>query len=100
MTAYRPGTLFPAGVGYWKLGPLLTDPLADGTASSDALSVVVLSLPGFGFSGPPPTGGLTRYQVAEVVGSASVDPGGELVIRLRARNGAAPQQRRTHMRII
>jgi len=46
--------------------PLLTDPLAHGTAS-DALSVVVLSLPGFGFSGPPPTGGLTHHQVAEVV---------------------------------
>jgi hypothetical protein len=27
----------------------------------------VLSLPGFGFSGPPPTGGLTHHQVAEVV---------------------------------
>jgi epoxide hydrolase len=47
--------------------PPLTDPLAHGTASFDALSVVVPSLPGFGFSGPPPTGGLTRHQVAEVV---------------------------------
>jgi len=51
----------------FKLVPLLTDPLAHSTASTDALSVVVLSLPGFGFSGPPPTGGLTHHQVAEMV---------------------------------
>jgi hypothetical protein len=40
---------------------------AHDTASSNAFGVVVLSLPGFGFSGPPPTGGLTRRHVAEVV---------------------------------
>jgi hypothetical protein len=34
--------LFPE---YWKLLPLLTDPFAQGTASSDAFSVVVLSCP-------------------------------------------------------
>ena len=48
---------------YWKLLPLLTDPLVHGTASSDAFSVVVLSLPS---SGSPADGGLT-HQVAEPV---------------------------------
>ena len=47
-----------------QLLPLLTDPLAHGTASSGAFSVVVLSLPGSGF---PPTAGLARHQVAELV---------------------------------
>jgi hypothetical protein len=28
---------------------------------------VLLSLPGFEFSGPPPTGGLTHHRVAELV---------------------------------
>ena len=40
---------FLEGVGYWKLLPLFTDRLAHGTASSDAFSVVVLSLSGFVF---------------------------------------------------
>lgn len=48
---------------YRKLLPLLTDLLAQGTASSDAFSVVVLSLPSSGF---PDAGGLT-HQVAELV---------------------------------
>ncbi len=41
---------------YWKLLPLLTD----------AFTVVAPSLPGFGFSGPPPAGGLVHEQVAEL----------------------------------
>jgi hypothetical protein len=51
---------------HWKLLPLLAGPSAHGTASSDAFGVVVLSLPGFGFSGPPPTGGLACHQVTAV----------------------------------
>jgi pimeloyl-ACP methyl ester carboxylesterase len=41
---------------YWKLLPLLTD----------AFTVVAPSLPGFGFSGPPPAGGLVHERVAEL----------------------------------
>jgi pimeloyl-ACP methyl ester carboxylesterase len=41
---------------YWKLLPLLTD----------AFTIVAPSLPGFGFSGPPPAGGLTHERVAEL----------------------------------
>jgi pimeloyl-ACP methyl ester carboxylesterase len=41
---------------YGKLLPLLTD----------AFTVVAPSLPGFGFSGPPPAGGLTHERVAEL----------------------------------
>jgi pimeloyl-ACP methyl ester carboxylesterase len=41
---------------YLDLIPLLTD----------AFTVVAPSLPGFGFSGPPPAGGLTHGQVAEL----------------------------------
>ena len=36
-----------------KLIPLLTDPAAHGGDAADAFDVVVPSLPGFGFSGPP-----------------------------------------------
>jgi len=51
---------------YWKLLPLLTDPAPNGGEASDAFSVVAPSLPGFGFSGPPPPGGLTHEAVAEL----------------------------------
>ena len=51
---------------YWKLLPLLTDPSANGGTAADAFSVVAPSLPGFGFSGPPPAGGLVHQQVAEL----------------------------------
>jgi len=51
---------------YSKLLPLLTDPAAHGGTAADAFSVVAPSLPGFGFSGPPPAGGLTHEQVAEL----------------------------------
>ena len=39
---------------YLELLPLLTDPAGHGGAAADAFSVVAPSLPGFGFSGPPP----------------------------------------------
>ena len=51
---------------YWKLLPLLTDPPPNGGEAANAFSVVAPSLPGFGFSGPPPAGGLTHEQVAEL----------------------------------
>jgi len=49
---------------YLRLLPLLTDPAADGGDPADAFTVVVPSLPGFGFSAPPPPGGLTAEAVA------------------------------------
>jgi pimeloyl-ACP methyl ester carboxylesterase len=51
---------------YGKLLPLLTDPSASGGAAADAFTVVAPSLPGFGFSGPPPAGGLTHAEVAQM----------------------------------
>ena len=51
---------------YWKLLPLLTDPSANGGTAADAFTVVAPSLPGFGFSGPPPAGGLIHERVAEL----------------------------------
>lgn len=47
-----------------KVLPLLTDPGAHGADPSDAFTVIVPSLPGYGFSGPPPPTGLTGRQVA------------------------------------
>jgi pimeloyl-ACP methyl ester carboxylesterase len=44
--------------------PLLTDPGAHGGDPDDAFTVVAPSLPGFGFSGPVPAGGLTADAVA------------------------------------
>jgi len=51
---------------YLELLPLLTDPAGHGGAAADAFSVVAPSLPGFGFSGSPPAGGLVHEQVAEL----------------------------------
>lgn len=51
---------------YWALLPLLTDPAAHGGTAADAFTVVAPSLPGYGFSGPPPAGGLVHEQVAEL----------------------------------
>ncbi len=42
---------------YRKLIPLLADPAGHGGDAADAFDVVVPSLPGFGFSGPPPSSG-------------------------------------------
>ena len=44
--------------------PLLADPAAHGADPADAFTVIVPSLPGYGFSGPPPPTGLTGRQVA------------------------------------
>jgi pimeloyl-ACP methyl ester carboxylesterase len=49
---------------YLDLIPLLADPGAHGGDPADAFTVVVPSLPGFGFSAPPPPGGLTAGAVA------------------------------------
>jgi len=51
---------------YLDLLPLLTDPAGHGGEAADAFTVVAPSLPGFGFSGPPPGAGLTHEQVAEL----------------------------------
>jgi len=49
---------------YLDLLPLLTDPGGHGGDPGDAFTVVAPSLPGFGFSGPPPAEGLTADAVA------------------------------------
>ena len=49
---------------YLKALPLLADPAAHGADPADAFTVIVPSLPGYGFSGPPPPAGLTGRQVA------------------------------------
>lgn len=49
---------------YLDLIPLLVDPAAHGGDAADAFTVVVPSMPGFGFSAPPPAGGLTADVVA------------------------------------
>ena len=45
---------------------LLTDPGAHGADPADAFTVVVPSLPGYAFSGPPPPAGMTGRQVARL----------------------------------
>jgi pimeloyl-ACP methyl ester carboxylesterase len=49
---------------YLDLIPLLADPATHGGDPADAFTVVVPSLPGFGFSAAPPPGGLTAAAVA------------------------------------
>lgn len=49
---------------YLELLPLLSDPGANGGDPADAFTVIVPSLPGFGFSGPPPLSGWTGREVA------------------------------------
>jgi pimeloyl-ACP methyl ester carboxylesterase len=49
---------------YLELLPLLCDPGAHGADPADAFTVIVPSLPGYGFSGPPRPAGLTGRQVA------------------------------------
>lgn len=51
---------------YLRLLPLLTDPAAHGGDPADAFTLVVPSLPGFGFSAAPPPGGMTARAVAEL----------------------------------
>jgi pimeloyl-ACP methyl ester carboxylesterase len=45
------------------IGPL-TDPRSHGGDSSDAFDLVIPSLPGYGFSGPPPEPGWDNYRIA------------------------------------
>jgi pimeloyl-ACP methyl ester carboxylesterase len=51
---------------YLDILPLLTDPARHGADPADAFTVVIPSLPGFGFSAPPPPGGLTGRAVARL----------------------------------
>jgi pimeloyl-ACP methyl ester carboxylesterase len=51
---------------YLDILPLLTDPGSHGGDPADAFTVVVPSLPGFGFSSPPPAGGLTYDAMAQI----------------------------------
>ena len=51
---------------YLPILPLLTDPGGHGADPADAFTVVVPSLPGYGFSAPPPPTGLTGREVAQL----------------------------------
>jgi pimeloyl-ACP methyl ester carboxylesterase len=51
---------------YLKVLPQLSDPGAHGADPADAFTVIVPSLPGYGFSGPPPPTGLTAWEVARL----------------------------------
>jgi microsomal epoxide hydrolase len=48
------------------IGPL-TEPAKHGASAADAFHVVALSLPGFGFSGKPRTGGYSPARMARIV---------------------------------
>ena len=51
---------------YLPVLPLLADPGAHGADPADAFTVVVPSLPGYAFSGPPPPTGMTGRDVARL----------------------------------
>jgi pimeloyl-ACP methyl ester carboxylesterase len=51
---------------YLPILALLSDPSAHGADPADAFTVVVPSLPGYAFSGPPPPSGMTARQVARL----------------------------------
>jgi pimeloyl-ACP methyl ester carboxylesterase len=51
---------------YLPILPLLSDPGAHGADPADAFTVIVPSLPGYAFSGPPPPTGMTGRQVARL----------------------------------
>jgi pimeloyl-ACP methyl ester carboxylesterase len=51
---------------YLPVLALLADPGAHGADPADAFTVIVPSLPGYAFSGPPPPTGLTGRQVARL----------------------------------
>jgi pimeloyl-ACP methyl ester carboxylesterase len=51
---------------YLPVLALLSDPGAHGADPADAFTVVVPSLPGYAFSGPPPPTGMTGRQVARL----------------------------------
>ena len=59
---------------YVALLPLLTDPSPDrASPGTDSFTVVVPSMPGFGFSGPPPEQGLSHEEIAELWHRLMVD---------------------------
>ena len=59
---------------YLALLPLLTDPTTDrASPQRDSFNVVVPSLPGFGFSGPPPEQGLSHQEIADIWHRLMVD---------------------------
>ncbi len=49
-----------------KVVPLLSDPVRYGGDAADAFDVIVPSLPGYGFSDPPPARGFTSMNTAEL----------------------------------
>lgn len=49
-----------------KVIPMLTDPERYGAGSEDAFDVIVPSLPGYGFSGPPLKRGMNTIRIAEL----------------------------------
>lgn len=51
---------------YLEVLPLLTDPGAHGGDPADAFTVVAPALPGFGLSDPPPPGGSSQAQTAQL----------------------------------
>jgi pimeloyl-ACP methyl ester carboxylesterase len=51
---------------YLPVLPLLSDPGAHGADPADAFTLIVPSLPGYAFSGPPPLTGMTGRQVARL----------------------------------
>jgi pimeloyl-ACP methyl ester carboxylesterase len=51
---------------YLKLIPLLIDPEAHAADPIDTFTLIIPSLPGFGFSGPPPHQGRTARNVASI----------------------------------
>jgi pimeloyl-ACP methyl ester carboxylesterase len=51
---------------YLPVLDLLTDPAGHGGDPADAFTVIIPSLPGYGFSGPPPPSGMTGRGVAEL----------------------------------
>ena len=75
---------------YLTLLPLLTDPAAHGGDPADAFTVVLPSLPGFGFSGPPPPGGLLHQQVAELWHTIMARRAGLPALRRARRVTSAP----------
>ena len=69
---------------------LLSDPGAHGADPADAFTVVVPSLPGYGFSGPPPPSGMTGRQVARLwYDLMSVGLGYERFVATAATSGPA-----------
>lgn len=61
------------------VGPL-TDPPAHGGRAEDAFHVVLPSIPGFGFSGPTVTRGVSPYRVAGMITTLMADLGYERYI--------------------